>query len=459
MEHDLDPELWELPDLQAALVKHDFTTIFSFLTGEAEGSGRVVSQRQLARLLDRSQSEIHEIIHGRQVRMYAVLEHFAARLKIPRGYLGLAFTSNPDSNGKPEPEPGETATHGDGEKEDDAMQRRRFVQNAAAASFGSAVLGPVTEFIIPFTYPEIRSRVGVADVKRVRDLTAFTRWQDARHGEGSCADLLSRELPGIFRLLKANMKDALRVPLLTAIADAYMVAGASRADTGDVRTARAMFARALTLAEEAGGRSLLANVLLRQACVDGRDGHIDDALKLVQFANAAMPHGLSSSEAAGYQAWLYAQLGIPEQATTLLKTARDLYEKHHTDDRLPPWLTDFNSVGPVGMAEGTLRELSAHDSAFLDRAVPASVAAIPKVSEPRGRVLIATSRAADLHLRAGERARGLQLAEDAVNTAEGLCVVPHHTKQALRTDLTRMLTACRDSTAADLSRRIAVLAA
>ncbi|MGI9063361.1 MAG: hypothetical protein ACR2FQ_06085 [Pseudonocardiaceae bacterium] len=103
---ELDPELWELPELRAALVKHDFGMIFAFLTGGLEGAGRVLSQRQLAGLLDCSQSQIHEIIHGRDVQMYAVLERYSARLSIPRGYLGIAFTGNPDSNGKPEPEPG-----------------------------------------------------------------------------------------------------------------------------------------------------------------------------------------------------------------------------------------------------------------------------------------------------------------------------------------------------------------
>ncbi|MGH4017824.1 MAG: hypothetical protein ACRDT0_00985, partial [Pseudonocardiaceae bacterium] len=77
----------------------------------------------------------------------------------------------------------------------------------------------------------------------------------------------------------------------------------------------------------------------------------------------------------------------------------------------------------------------------------------------RSRALIATSRAAELHLRAGERATGLKLAGDAVTTAEGLLVVSHYSKQVVGTDLTRMLTACRDSTAADLTRRIAVIAA
>ncbi len=460
MVHELDPELWELPDIRAALIRQDFGTIFAFLTGGMEGAGRVLSQRQLSRLLDCSQSQIHEIIHGRQVQMYAVLERYSARLNIPRGYLGIAFTSNLDSNGRPELEPEETETDDDGGKEDDNMQRRRFVQNAAAVTFGSAVLGPTSEFVIPFTRPEVRSSVGDDDVRQVRDLTAFARSQDSIHGYGSSADLLSRELPDIYRMLKANMKDAVRGHLLTAVADAYMVAGGSRADTGNVRVARALFARALKLAKEADNHSLMAKALLSQALVDGREGNINDALKLAQLADVAMPHGLPTSDAAVHQAWLYAQLGIPDESTKYVKRARDLYEKHHTDDRrLPPWLTGFNSYGPAGLIEATFRELSVHDSAFLDRAVPAAMAAVQSAPEhDRSRALIATSRAAELNLRADERAKGLKLAADAVTTAESLSVVGHHTKTVMRTDLTRMLTACRDSTAADLTRRIAAIA-
>ncbi|MGH3979790.1 MAG: hypothetical protein ACRDRZ_12450, partial [Pseudonocardiaceae bacterium] len=61
---ELDPELWELPHLRAWVARHEFGKVFAYLT---EGPARILTQRQLARLLDCSQSQIHEIIHGRQV--------------------------------------------------------------------------------------------------------------------------------------------------------------------------------------------------------------------------------------------------------------------------------------------------------------------------------------------------------------------------------------------------------
>ncbi|MGH4017125.1 MAG: helix-turn-helix domain-containing protein [Pseudonocardiaceae bacterium] len=83
------------------MARHEFGKVFAYLT---EGPARILTQRQLARLVDCSQSQIHEIIHGRNVQMYAVLERYSVTLSIPRGYMGIAFTSNPDSDGRPERE-------------------------------------------------------------------------------------------------------------------------------------------------------------------------------------------------------------------------------------------------------------------------------------------------------------------------------------------------------------------
>ncbi len=67
--------------LRAWVARHEFGKVFAYLT---EGPARILTQRQLARLLDCSQSQIHEIIHGRQVWAYPVLERYSVRLSIPR---------------------------------------------------------------------------------------------------------------------------------------------------------------------------------------------------------------------------------------------------------------------------------------------------------------------------------------------------------------------------------------
>jgi len=50
-----------------------------------------VPQRELAVITRQNQSEISEIIGGRQVMAYELLERIALNLGIPRGYLGLEY--------------------------------------------------------------------------------------------------------------------------------------------------------------------------------------------------------------------------------------------------------------------------------------------------------------------------------------------------------------------------------
>ena len=50
-----------------------------------------VSQRRIAALTGQSQSEISEILGGRQVVSYDVLARIADGLGVPRGQLGLAY--------------------------------------------------------------------------------------------------------------------------------------------------------------------------------------------------------------------------------------------------------------------------------------------------------------------------------------------------------------------------------
>ncbi|MGH3951534.1 MAG: helix-turn-helix domain-containing protein, partial [Pseudonocardiaceae bacterium] len=50
-----------------------------------------ISQRQIAAMTGQSQSEVSEILKGRQVMAYDVLARISDGLGIPRGYMGLAY--------------------------------------------------------------------------------------------------------------------------------------------------------------------------------------------------------------------------------------------------------------------------------------------------------------------------------------------------------------------------------
>jgi transcriptional regulator with XRE-family HTH domain len=70
------------------LVSRDIAQLFRFLQNHG------VSQRRIAALTGQAQSEICEILAGRTVTSYPVLERIALGLGIPRGRLGLAYDEN-----------------------------------------------------------------------------------------------------------------------------------------------------------------------------------------------------------------------------------------------------------------------------------------------------------------------------------------------------------------------------
>ncbi len=69
--------------MRAAFAQRDIATVYVKL------GQRFVSQRRIAALTGQSQSEISEIISGRQVTSVAVLERIADGLGVPRAWLGL----------------------------------------------------------------------------------------------------------------------------------------------------------------------------------------------------------------------------------------------------------------------------------------------------------------------------------------------------------------------------------
>jgi transcriptional regulator with XRE-family HTH domain len=74
-------------DMVTALAARDLAAVYRILRRYG------VSQRQIAAATEQSQSEISEILSGRRVVTYDVLVRIADRLRVPRGLMGLAYTS------------------------------------------------------------------------------------------------------------------------------------------------------------------------------------------------------------------------------------------------------------------------------------------------------------------------------------------------------------------------------
>lgn len=77
------PDLLRDSVMRDALARRDIGTVYTKL------GHRGVSQRRIAALTGQSQSEISEIIAGRQVTSIALLERIADGLGVPRAWLGL----------------------------------------------------------------------------------------------------------------------------------------------------------------------------------------------------------------------------------------------------------------------------------------------------------------------------------------------------------------------------------
>ncbi|MGH3687982.1 MAG: helix-turn-helix domain-containing protein, partial [Pseudonocardiaceae bacterium] len=75
---------FECAAVRVVLAARDIGAVYRLL----QGAG--VSQREIARRTGQLQSEVSEILRGRQVRDVLVLERIADGLGVPRGYLRLA---------------------------------------------------------------------------------------------------------------------------------------------------------------------------------------------------------------------------------------------------------------------------------------------------------------------------------------------------------------------------------
>ncbi|MGH3708651.1 MAG: helix-turn-helix domain-containing protein, partial [Pseudonocardiaceae bacterium] len=68
--------------MRAALAARDISQVYRLLNAAG------VSQRRIAALVGQSQSEVSEIVNGRQVQAYAVLHRICTGLGVPHEAMG-----------------------------------------------------------------------------------------------------------------------------------------------------------------------------------------------------------------------------------------------------------------------------------------------------------------------------------------------------------------------------------
>ncbi|MEV8509697.1 helix-turn-helix transcriptional regulator [Actinoplanes sp. NPDC051475] len=324
----VDPSVWRERPMRLALARRDLGAVFRLL------SRRGVTQRQIATLTGQAQSEISEILSGRQVMAYELLTRIADGLGIPHGYLGLSYD--------PETSAILAAAAGGCPEGDDVDTTRELIAHAAQVTMGAARFDVEHwSSLVPQEQTPGRRRIDTVDVEQLEGITQVLRALDARNGGGSCRDAVLAQVAWAQRgLLGAECTDDVDRRRHLAIADLHNLAGWVSFDIGLYSSANRHYQRALEQASHAKDASLVANILYRMGrlhlhLVDTvpsaeRATQARLALKLFQLGQiAAQESGcevtvamLCTNEAAAYAA-----LGDERQTLRSLGRAQDEFAR------------------------------------------------------------------------------------------------------------------------------------
>jgi transcriptional regulator with XRE-family HTH domain len=406
-----DPELWDQPDMLAALAKRDIGAVYRKLCEVG------LTQSEIASRTGQAQSEVSAIMAGRQVMAYGLLERIAAAFHIPRGRLGLAYR----------PEVPVAATHPD----DEHGARANQLAHAAKISLGWPAFGEpedmpwVTE---PTPAPRRVSRADIAQLARLTDdMAALER----RAGGGVVLPMLTAQITSSRTLLRAATSDDIQRALRLTIALLHRRASCAAFDVGLLDVARQHVLSALELAHEAEPR-LQACLFYCAGRMELYHGPPDSALRLFQFGQSlVLATGLPRLRALLeiHEARAYAQLGSAEHARRAMSSAIELFHEEVTE--APEWLNFFDAAELYGAAGMVWRTLGEEDRAIA--ALRRSLA-----ERPDNAILYRTFDQAELaacHLRAGDISEGIRIGAAAVETARDL-----HSQRA-RTRLRPLLAA------------------
>jgi transcriptional regulator with XRE-family HTH domain len=194
----------ELADLltgaaaRRALAHRDITAVFRILRDAG------VSQAAIAIATGQRQSEVSEIISGRQVQSIALLERIADGLGVPRGWMGLAY----DPDLEPEPvSPEESKT----EDENNA----NLLRHGATVLCGRPVFGPADPIRVRNTRTPMPRRIGPGDVEQVASTTERLGQLAGDHGGIPMTAALTAHARVSDALLGATMREPVRQRLLS----------------------------------------------------------------------------------------------------------------------------------------------------------------------------------------------------------------------------------------------------
>ncbi|MER5621720.1 helix-turn-helix transcriptional regulator [Streptosporangium sp. NPDC002544] len=446
---EVDPALWERPQMRQALAARDMATVYRLLQRIG------VSQRHIAALTAQSQSEISEILKGRQVMAYDVLGRIADGLGIPRGYMGLAYDASCTTLA-----PAAAADQRDDSNEDE--QVRRLLAHAAQVTIGAAS-GDAEEWTEPVTPTEtpVPHRIGMADVEQIETVTRTLRALDYRHGGGVCRDAVVAQLAWSQRLLRASCPESVTLRLHQALADQHNLAGWTSFDVGLYGSARSHLARALEQAKHARNSSLAANVLYRMGRVHLHCDRILDALRFFQLGQICAQDASCERTVAmlfANEAWAYALLGDSDLALKSINRAADELARAR-DRESPAWVSFFGTAdldATSGMVHSDLAETHLDSHLGIAERFLADALGQRDLSMARSRAFELTALAT-VQLRAGDMTAGIANGNEAVTLATEIRSMRIIDRLAPLQAVAMMRAHAGD--AQDLARRISVVRA
>jgi transcriptional regulator with XRE-family HTH domain len=324
-----------------ALANRDISAIFRLLCNGG------MSQRQIARLVKMSQSEVSEIFKGRRVQAYDILVRIADGLGIPRGLMGLAYDEATT-------EPGE-------EEVDEDVERRKLLALAGSILFGAPVFGQPEPLAVRRVLLNPPRRVGMADVRMYEATMLELQALQREVGGRATREPLAATAKAGEQLLKAEGTPDVHRRLRLLVSDVHRRAGWAAGDIGLVDDYRAHMHAALDFA--AGDDDRVALVLQTAGSMEKSLGDPEFALKLLRIGQTAAAGSadpqvravLAGETVAGYVAF-----GRPDMAKRELMAARSLFADADISRSLPGFASYGN--GHAVLASGEL-ELGNYDAA------------------------------------------------------------------------------------------------
>jgi tetratricopeptide (TPR) repeat protein len=264
------------------------------------------------------------------------------------------------------------------------------------------------------------TKVGIADVRRLRAATRALRARDHREGGGSCRWAVLEQLALGHTMLHAQTSDAVRDRLVAAVADLHNLAGWTDFDTGRPQRAAANLRYALELIEDRDQHALEANLRYRLGRIHLHQHDPDNAMtEFTRSLRAAVHAGSAHAEAIASVnlAWAHAMRGSANDAVTSLNRGQEQFAQARGP--VPSWARFFDATDLAAMVGTVYTELATRvDRHFTHHAIPALATATRDYDDTmsRSRVFCLTMLAID-HVVDGDLDGGAELAMIAADRA------------------------------------------